>query len=1347
MCDRPRYSSPPGHKFPRPRRRSNDGKRTTQSLYLPSRKPMSDDEDDQEDVCAPKKDVPQNLNQSIFQLFTHGRLPSRLSNVEEDYESSGEDYGSANNNGKRPAVNTQPLDPIDESVQAAASAEQDALSEGSRSEYGPAPFMSQVVEAEALLQSSELGGEVSTENAPGFAALEGGNVKPGDLAKKISEIFGLPDLELVETEYPCWLLQSVLLEGYMYITKGHICFYAYLPKKADRNTKTGYLSKRGKSTLKFTRYWFVLKGDVLSYFSDPKDLYFPSGTIDLRYGISASLVETKPGIEPTAFTIQTDQKHYYFKADSATNASEWVKAVQKAIFRTHNDGDSVKIAIPKSTIIDVEDSPVLNMTDTLKINVLDPETHVIDEYFFSFFEDGAEALARIRNVVKAYQDEKASKARSGSSTPLASRSGELSIVPPPREFVRTTVVGRSPIGSLRPSPRHSLEFSRSSFDVCRRSSDYTRETLKELSEPGRHSLDDRSRRRTQPKNSREVSRDSSISSTSYGESSGMRISSSASPSGSQILSRSDVFRSPTMKSFKRSFSRSRKHGKDSEHSGYDEPPSPNATIRLEPPTRRHTADSSHGGIESSHDSEGMLDNHSDPTLQEIKKKGKFPLQRASLWAGWIGERSKKAVGSLIPTQPMEYLEKVSGMWHGGKKNYRHPSGIGPPEDLEHDSGDDLELAEERFRNYFSLPVTENLVAAYFGHLFRVLPVYGKFYLGTRHICFRSLLPGTKTKMILPLEVVENVAREKGFRLGYSGLVITIKGHEELFFEFAKQEARDDCVVRIFQSLDKASDVTEDDYRGGSVNATAEREHTYLKNVHKRLEHKDFTQHFPENSQITEDQDSFFDDGTGSIICFKPEPMNITCLTIGTRGDVQPFIALCLGLMKDGHKCKIATHPEFKEWVEGYGIEFAAVGGDPAELMRLCVEYGMFTVDFMRYTSAKMRGWLDNLLLSSWEACQGSDLLIEAPSAMAGIHIAEALQIPYFRAFTMPWTRTRSYPHAFAVPERKHGGNFNVFTYVVIDNVFWTATAGQINNWRKKCLRLPRTNLDKMQPQRVPFLYNFSRHVVHPPVDFSEHVQITGYWFLDTSHDWTPPQDLDNFIKQARKDGMKIVYVGFGSVTVNDPAAVTQAVVQAVQNANVRCVLSKGWSDRMASKDAHIPEVPLPDSIFQIKACPHDWLFKQVDAAVHHGGAGTTGASLRAGIPTVIKPFFGDQFFFANRVEDLRVGIALRKLNVASLTKALKMATTDARIVRKAQEIGKAIRKENGVDTAVQAIYRDLEYARTLIKKHHHHSYISAANAVDNNPRNDEMEESWTVVSEDDSLTQSVGNLRLSQDGK
>lgn len=195
-------------------------------------------------------------------------------------------------------------------------------------------------------------------------------------------------------------MKSVLLQGYMYITTKHICFYAYLPKRIvsaldtlfahldianiNQNTvvKSGYLEKRGLRNPKYNRYWFILKGDVLSYYSDPSDKYFPHGNIDLRYGISASLVdkEKTKGNESLHIEVVTHQRKYDFKADSAPSAKEWVKSLQKIIFRSHNEGDSVKISLPIENVIDVEDSQVVEFAKTCKIRVIDNDmTYAIDE--------------------------------------------------------------------------------------------------------------------------------------------------------------------------------------------------------------------------------------------------------------------------------------------------------------------------------------------------------------------------------------------------------------------------------------------------------------------------------------------------------------------------------------------------------------------------------------------------------------------------------------------------------------------------------------------------------------------------------------------------------------------------------------------------------------------------------------------------------------------------------------------------------------------------------------------------------------------------------------------------------
>ncbi|KAL8834178.1 MAG: hypothetical protein Q9170_003879 [Blastenia crenularia] len=1231
-----------------------------------------------------------------------------------------------------------------------------------------APVMSQMLAAQAKLgPSTDDVEEHRITNLPDALASPRNT---DTLAARLMEIFGFQVPEEVISEYPCWLMQSVLLQGYLYITQAHLCFYAYLPKKSNLIAKSGYLAKRGKQNPKFNRYWFTLKGDVLSYFTDPSDLYFPSGNIDLTYGISASLLESKEkGKNTTNFTVVTNQRHYHFRADSPSSAREWVKTLQKVIFRSQNDGDSVKISLPIVNVIDIEESPVIEFAKTLKIRVVDnDETYVIDEvraiigvrfdqllirfqYFFSFFSFGDDAFDVLRSMLdgsvvrKMHTDcldpsqngDPSFRDRSRRPRPKLLKVNSDS----PRDqslhdTVRTTLSPVSP--SAQASPRPSGEWGRSSIDITPTSMDFGRGSF----DRGRRSastsrMSSTQKRRAEkspsPKDA-QASSDSYVHSLEQGTES-LTLNSSSNetqPSASEILDRSDVFQSPTIPHRQQlpemTDDRRRKR------SGI----SPNAKdlpsgIQTNLPTRTQAKASPkvrpqplpHQVL-----NDQLPLSNSTPTLQQLVKAGSYPLQRAAGFAGYLRSRSTR-MSRLLATESMGYVEKVSGMWTGGRKHYGDAEGIlsdGRAEEAEDE--DDPGGYGDRFRAHFALPPSERLQATFFGHLHRVLPLYGKVYISNRKFCFRSLLPGTKTKMVLPFKDIENVDKEKGFRFGYSGLVIVIRGHEELFFEFGQAEVRDDCAVTLLENLESMKYLQE-----SGLLAQEEREEAEMAIAeHKALQearqdgHNEHEIKMPKSvEQLTPSYEAppiLFDDPRASILNFKPtESFRVTCLTIGSRGDVQPYIALCKGLLEEGHRPRIATHREFESWIRKHGIDFAPVEGDPAELMRICVENGMFTYSFLKEASVKFRGWIDELLSSAWSACQNSDILIESPSAMAGIHIAEALEIPYFRAFTMPWTRTRAYPHAFAVPDHKMGGAYNYITYVMFDNVFWKAIAGQVNRWRKKELGLRSTNLDKLQPNKVPFLYNFSPSVVVPPLDYSDWIRVTGYWFLDEASDWSPPEDLSSFIKQARADGKKIVYIGFGSIVVSDPAALTKTVVESVLKADVRCILSKGWSDRLGAHDASKPEVPLPPEILQIKSAPHDWLFKQIDAAAHHGGAGTTGASLRAGLPTIVKPFFGDQFFFGSRLEDLGVGICMKKLNVSLFSRALWEATHSERMIIKAKVLGEQIRKENGVATAIQAIYRDLEYAKTLIK---HRALIN--NDHDISGPGDE--ESWTFIGDE-----------------
>ena len=243
---------------------------------------------------------------------------------------------------------------------------------------GPSPYTTSVLDqVQAVPTNVNLSTKPVKNVAPHAAKNqnEDQNEIVGNLAGQLKNIFGFKSPEDVIAEYPCWLTQNVLLQGYMYITQYHICFYAYAPKRHNIVLKSGHLSKRGKQNPKYSRYWFQLKGDELSYRTDSSDPYFRSGNIDLRYGISASLQELKDKGKNGCkdFSIITPYREYFFRADSAASAREWVKQIQRVIFRSHNKGDSVKISMPIENIVDIEEAPVMDVAETIKIRVADAD--------------------------------------------------------------------------------------------------------------------------------------------------------------------------------------------------------------------------------------------------------------------------------------------------------------------------------------------------------------------------------------------------------------------------------------------------------------------------------------------------------------------------------------------------------------------------------------------------------------------------------------------------------------------------------------------------------------------------------------------------------------------------------------------------------------------------------------------------------------------------------------------------------------------------------------------------------------------------------------------------------------
>ncbi|CAN6657731.1 sterol 3-beta-glucosyltransferase [Trichomonascus vanleenenianus] len=1058
------------------------------------------------------------------------------------------------------------------------------------------------------------------------------------LTEKLRKQLDLDEDTVFLGEYPCWLLKNILLQGHMYLTNRHVCFFAYLPRKKVAVIKSGSMSKKARRTPKYTRYWFILRNDTLSYYAQATDLYFPSGTIDLRYAVHAEISGDKA--TSATFTLVTEQRTYYFRADSHQAADYWVKTIEKEIFRSRNEGDKVKIVIPVENIIDLENRPIFEIGETLKIRAIDSdETYAIDEYVLAFFNLGSDA----------------------------------------KESIVATMKSLGLPNLDRGSPNRSLE---------------TIEIKNKV-------LDTTSAPKTPPLPPTEPQREQSFPRQFVESLTSLPLSATG-----KIKGGLDSLRPLTPLGTIRGFM------------SRGSSPSP------PPESSRERSQSVAGTPDSAHQT-----TDDDERYDILTPPGEMS-DSALAFDATIKPRRRHAY-------TMSVVTKVTEMWEGGTKHFvatdtaaEVTSSTQEVDDRYLVPPEDQRESNERFRAHFSLGESDTLVATYYAHIQKALPIYGKIYLSDKHLCFRSLLPGTRTKMILPLQDIENVTQEKGFRFGYSGLVLVIHGHEEIFFEFSSTNSRDDCEIMVLRELDKVKaqiEKTESNTSSSHMSASYYHRSARLCTYEDAVRSETNLELPP---TIIDERRATW---TQKPICSK----HFTLLTIGSRGDVQPYIALAKGLLKEGHSVRIATHIEFKEWVEKHGIEFREIAGDPGELMKIMVDHGMLSVSFLREASSKFRKWIDQLLHTSWEACQGTDVLIESPSAMAGIHVAEALGIPYFRAFTMPWTRTRAYPHAFIVPEQKMGGSYNYLTYVLFDNVFWKGISGQVNRWRKRELGLRQTSLEQLQQSKVPFLYNVSPSVFVPPVDFSDWITVTGYWFLDEGgKDYEPPEDLARFIRKAKEDGVKLVYIGFGSIVVSDSKELTRAVVKSVQKAGVRCVLSKGWSDRMNSDSkASEPEIPLPPEIFKIDSCPHDWLFPQMDAAVHHGGSGTTGASLRAGLPTIIKPFFADQFFYAGRVEDLGAGVYLRKLSVNAFSKALREVTHNKRIISRAARIGRNIRHEHGVQEAIMTVYRDLEYASKLIRAKRSRSNMKEESTqTQNEPEEPDKAQSSSTPSTDDSWT-------------
>jgi sterol 3beta-glucosyltransferase len=407
-------------------------------------------------------------------------------------------------------------------------------------------------------------------------------------------------------------------------------------------------------------------------------------------------------------------------------------------------------------------------------------------------------------------------------------------------------------------------------------------------------------------------------------------------------------------------------------------------------------------------------------------------------------------------------------------------------------------------------------------------------------------------------------------------------------------------------------------------------------------------------------------------------MKITILTFGSRGDVQPFIPLSVGLMARGHSVKLAAPGKFKELVEEYGIPFVSLAGDPEELSRRLNDSGFNPIKLLRDIMEHAIDIGADMLHQTEEACKDADLIVHTFAHAVGAHtLAREMNIPdvHIQGFPM-FTPTGDYPNV-TLPDLKLRAA-NRLTHILTQKITWWTSAFGYEQVRRRA-GLPKRRLyfpfdDDSFRHPTPVLCAWSPSVLPPSSDWKLRVHVTGYLFSNASNSYQPPVALQEFLYESETP----ICVSFGSMLNRDEERIDNIVCETIRKMGQRGIILSGWSKahRSSSKD-----------LLYLESAPHDWLLPRCKMIIHHGGAGTTSAGLRAGIPNIVIPFTADQPFWGNRVYAIGAGpkpIRVKQLSVSNLSDAITQASQNG-IRQRAYAIKQALENEDGVDRSIQWI--------------------------------------------------------------
>ncbi|MFI8962939.1 glycosyltransferase [Streptomyces sp. NPDC053493] len=389
-------------------------------------------------------------------------------------------------------------------------------------------------------------------------------------------------------------------------------------------------------------------------------------------------------------------------------------------------------------------------------------------------------------------------------------------------------------------------------------------------------------------------------------------------------------------------------------------------------------------------------------------------------------------------------------------------------------------------------------------------------------------------------------------------------------------------------------------------------------------------------------------------------MRILIVTAGSRGDVAPFTGLGRRLLDAGHQVAVAAHPSFAPLLDGCGLAHRPVPGDPRQLIQ----------DWARAASreevqALTRAYADGLADGVAEAVAGGADLLLTPFGPAPLSrtAGEAFGVPVVGTYLVPAFATKEFPLPNARSTESPGpaGNLAAGRDVLkrAEGVF----AGAVTRLRAR-LGLPGAPSAPVDVR--PVFHGFSPLVVPRPADWPSWADVTGYWWPARPDGWQPPAELADFLQA----GPPPVFIGFGSMAAGQGERLGELVSEAVARARVRAVVQAGWAGLSG----------FGDDVLAVGDVPHDWLFPRTAAVVHHAGAGTTAAGLRAGVPAVPVPVMADQPFWASRLCELGVApvsLPFQDLTAAALGDAVRACLSEPSHRRRATELARGLAAEDG----------------------------------------------------------------------